>query len=84
MKMRRGNALQVNHTTAFANWRRTVKLSQSEAATALGKSKQCIVIMERGATYNGTPARIPKDTLMLMGAIAKGYDLTPWPTEHIP
>lgn len=79
---RRGKLPRVTHTTPFANWRRQVGLSLSEAANALGKSVHAISVIERGARYDGAPSVPNPCTLRLMQAIVEGFESKAWEDRH--
>jgi predicted transcriptional regulator len=58
----------------FKRWRKTMKLSQKEAAHALGLKRRVVQYYEKGER-DGEPVKIPKTVRLACYALAHGvYD----------
>ena len=58
---------------AFKRWRKSLKLSQKEAAHALGLKRRILQYYEKGER-NGDPVEIPKTVRLACYALAQGCD----------
>ncbi|EKV31348.1 Transcriptional Regulator, XRE family [Caenispirillum salinarum AK4] len=56
---------------AFKHWRKSLKLSQKEAATALGLKHRIVQYYEKGER-DGKPIQIPKSVRLACWAISQG------------
>ncbi len=65
----------------FKRWRKVMKLSQNEAAEALGLKTRMIQYYERGER-NGLPVEIPKTVRLACHALAHGAVDYHGPTER--
>ncbi|MEM9706363.1 MAG: helix-turn-helix transcriptional regulator [Pseudomonadota bacterium] len=57
----------------FRRWRKALKLSQKDAATALGLKRRMIQYYEKGER-DGEPVPIPKSVRLACYAIAEGVE----------
>ena len=55
----------------FKKWRKSLKLSQKEAAEALGLKRRVVQYYEKGER-DGEPVKIPKTVRLACYAVAKG------------
>ena len=55
----------------FKRWRKSLKLSQKEAAAALGLKRRAVQYYEKGER-NGDPVQIPKTVRLACFALAEG------------
>ena len=58
---------------AFKKWRKTLKLSQKEAAQALGLKRRALQYYEKGVR-DGDPVEIPKTVRLACYALAQGCE----------
>jgi len=64
----------------FRRWRKTLNLSQKDAAHALGLKRRILQYYEKGER-NGDPVAIPKTVRLACYAIAAGCEDYPGPKE---
>jgi transcriptional regulator with XRE-family HTH domain len=67
---------------AFKRWRKSLKLSQKEAAHALGLKRRILQYYEKGER-NGGPVEIPKTVRLACYALAHGCDDYAGPGEPV-
>jgi predicted transcriptional regulator len=65
---------------AFRRWRKALKLSQKEAAEALGLKRRVVQYYEKGER-DGVPVVIPKTVRLACYALAAGQADYPGPEE---
>lgn len=66
--------------TAFKRWRKTLNLSQKEAAQALGLKRRALQYYEKGVR-DGDPVEIPKTVRLACYALAQGCEDYEGPRE---
>ena len=57
----------------FKRWRKSLKLSQKEAAHALGLKRRIVQYYEKGER-NGEPVEVPKTVRLACFALSQGCD----------
>jgi len=71
---------EVMSALAFRHWRKSLKLSQKEAAEALGLKRRVVQYYEKGER-DGVPVVIPKTVRLACYALADGQSDYPGPEE---
>ena len=64
----------------FKRWRKSLKLSQKEAAVALGLKRRILQYYEKGER-NGEPVEIPKTVRLACYALSRGCEDYSGPDE---
>lgn len=79
-KKRKLEADTVMSPTSFKRWRKSLKLSQKEAANALGLKRRAVQYYEKGER-NGEALMIPKAVRLACFALTQGCDDYEGPAE---
>lgn len=79
-KKRKAEADAVMSPSSFKRWRKSLKLSQKEAANALGLKRRAVQYYEKGER-NGESLMIPKAVRLACYAITQGCDDYGGPAE---
>lgn len=82
-KKRKPEGDAVMSPSSFKRWRKSLKLSQKEAANALGLKRRAVQYYEKGER-NGESLKIPKAVRLACFAIAQGCDDYGGPEEPHP
>ena len=82
-KKRKSEADAVMSPSSFKRWRKSLKLSQKEAANALGLKRRAVQYYEKGER-NGESLKIPKAVRLACFAITQGCDDYEGPAEPVP
>lgn len=79
-KKRKSDADTVMSPSSFKRWRKSLKLSQKEAANALGLKRRAVQYYEKGER-NGEALKIPKAVRLACFALTQGCDDYEGPAE---
>lgn len=79
-KKRKSDAAAVMSPASFKRWRKSLKLSQKEAANALGLKRRAVQYYEKGER-NGEALKIPKAVRLACFALTQGCDDYEGPAE---
>lgn len=79
-KKRKSDADAVMSPSSFKRWRKSLKLSQKEAANALGLKRRAVQYYEKGER-NGEALNIPKAVRLACFALSQGCNDFEGPAE---
>ncbi len=79
-KKRKSEADAVMSPSSFKRWRKSLKLSQKEAANALGLKRRAVQYYEKGER-NGETLKIPKAVRLACFALTQGCEDYEGPKE---